>query len=61
MFGLMLVLWLVRLFQKIILNIIWIQNESEKRKMAKNTSDEIKKVLVDAAIDVTAKILKKIL
>ena len=27
--------------------------------MAKNTNDEIKKVLIDAAIDVTAKILKK--
>ena len=26
--------------------------------MAKNTNDDIKKVLVDAAIDVTAKILK---
>lgn len=29
--------------------------------MAKNTNDEIKKVLIDAAIDVTAKILKKLL
>ena len=29
--------------------------------MAKNTNDDIKKVLVDAAIDVTAKILKKLL
>ena len=29
--------------------------------MANSTNDEIKKVLVDAAIDVTAKILKKIL
>ncbi len=29
--------------------------------MAKNTNDEIKKVLVEAAIDVTAKILKKLL
>ena len=29
--------------------------------MAKNTNDEIKKVLIDGAIDVTAKILKKLL
>ena len=29
--------------------------------MAKNTNDEIKKVLIDAAIDITAKILKKML
>ena len=29
--------------------------------MTKNTNDEIKKVLVEAAIDVTAKILKKLL
>ncbi len=29
--------------------------------MVKNKDDEIKKVLVEAAIDVTAKILKKLL
>ena len=29
--------------------------------MPKNKNDEIKKVLVEAAIDVTAKILKKLL
>ena len=29
--------------------------------MAKNVNDEIKKVLVEAAIDVTAKIIKKLL
>ncbi len=29
--------------------------------MSKNKNDEIKKVLVEAAIDVTAKVLKKLL
>ena len=53
-------LW-VKPFLKKFLIIVWIQIKKEERKMAKNTSDEIKKVLVDAAIDVTAKILKKIL